>query len=251
MRRSCLATAASVGLAWAGRGEAKPVAGVELHWVAPARCPGAEDVRARVRRLLGSDAAGASSGERLVAEGTVVEASGHYRLSLKVRQPDAQPAEVTRVVESMSCDGLAGAAAVILALFARGEADGAASPAAPSGTDTPSSVPSSGSAPASSGGSSIPPRARGDRRRARRLVRHPALKRPRPRRPKRHRPRTPSRSRGSRRPPKRHSGRMKYASMSEPKESAGAPLCKLPFWSATSASFRPARTVSARVSGSA
>src|SRR5579863_10129750 len=155
-RRSCLAAAASVSLAWAGRGDAKPVAGIELHWVAPARCPGAEDVRARVSQLLGSDA-GASSGERLVAEGRVVEANGRYRLSLKVRQPNAQPAEVTRVVESTSCDGLAGAAAVILALFARGEADRAASPAAPSGTDTPSSLPPSESAQASSGGSSPPP----------------------------------------------------------------------------------------------
>src|SRR5579872_4232215 len=156
-RRSCLAAAASVSLAWSGRGDAKPVAGIELHWVAPARCPGAEDVRARVSQLLGSDA-GASSGERLVAEGRVVaEASGRYRLSLKVRQPNAQPAEVTRVVESTSCDGLAGAAAVILALFARGEADRAASPAAPSGTDTPSSLPPSDSAQASSGGFSPPP----------------------------------------------------------------------------------------------
>jgi hypothetical protein len=86
-----------------------------------------------------------------------VEANGRYRLSLKVRQPNAQPAEVTRVVESTSCDGLAGAAAVILALFARGEADRAASPAAPSGTDTPSSLPPSESAQASSGGSSPPP----------------------------------------------------------------------------------------------
>jgi len=146
-----------VSLAWSGRGDAKPVAGIELHWVAPARCPGAEDVRARVSQLLGSDA-GASSGERLVAEGRVVaEASGRYRLSLKVRQPNAQPAEVTRVVESTSCDGLAGAAAVILALFARGEADRAASPAAPSGTDTPSSLPPSDSAQASSGGFSPPP----------------------------------------------------------------------------------------------
>ena len=142
-------------LAWTGRGEANPAAGIELHWVAPARCPGPNEVRARVRRLLGSDAAGASSREKLVAEGTVVEVDGHYRLSLTVKQAETEPAGVPRVFESTSCDSLAGAAAVTLALLARGEArpDGRVSPPPSDVSREPSSIPESGAPPASSAGS--------------------------------------------------------------------------------------------------
>jgi hypothetical protein len=143
-----------VGLAWTGRGEAKPVAGIELHWVAPARCPGPDDVRARMRWVLGRDAGARPSSARLVAEGTVVEVSGHYRLTLKVTL-EAEPAAVTRVFESTSCESLAGAAAVTLALLARGEApsDTSVSPPAPGTSPGPSSVPPSGTPPASSSAS--------------------------------------------------------------------------------------------------
>lgn len=150
-------------LVWTGRGEANPVAGIELHWVAPARCPGPDEVRARVRRLLGGDAAGASSRERLVAEGTVVEVDGHYRLSLTVKQAESERAGVPRVFESTSCDSLAGAAAVTLALLARGEArpDGGVSPPPSDVSREPSSIPESGAPPASSAASpaasSVPP----------------------------------------------------------------------------------------------
>ena len=155
VRRLWLAAAASGALTWTGRGEAKPAAGIELHWVAPARCPGPNEVRARVRRLLGSDAAGAPSREKLVAEGTVVEVGGHYRLSLTVKQSETEPAGVARVFESTSCDSLAGAAAVTLALLARGEAraDGAVSPPPSDASREPSSIPESGALPASAAGS--------------------------------------------------------------------------------------------------
>ena len=155
MRRLWVAAAASGTLAWTGRGEAKPAAGIELHWVAPPRCPGPNEVRGRVRRLLGADAAGASSGENLVAEGTVVEVGGHYRLSLSVKHAEAGPPGVPRVFESTSCDSLAGAAAVTLALLARGEAspDGAVPPPQPDASREPSSIPESGATPAPPAGS--------------------------------------------------------------------------------------------------
>jgi hypothetical protein len=116
LRRLTLATLA--GTAFAVRAEAQPVAGVEVRWVAPAACPGADDVRARVRRLLGTDTVEASPDDRLIAEGTVVAIGRRYRLSLTVR-PENGPASAARVFDSESCENLAGAAAVTLALLAR------------------------------------------------------------------------------------------------------------------------------------
>jgi len=140
LRGLLLATVGSAVVTWVGRGEAHPVAGVEVRWEAPAACPNADDVRARVRRLLGADTLEASPGDRLIAEGTVVAANGHYRLSLTVR-PEKEPAGMTRVFDSDSCESLAGAAAVTLALLARGETrtDGASPP--PSAGSPPPSPP--------------------------------------------------------------------------------------------------------------
>ena len=140
-------------MAWAGTGEAQPLAGVEVHWVAPARCPGPDDVQERVRRLLGTHAPSVSAKDRLVADGTVVSVDGRYRLSLTVRQGN-EPAGVIRVFDSASCESLAGAAAVTLALLARGDAhaEGAASrslPGPPSPTGPPSTAPHAASAPGS------------------------------------------------------------------------------------------------------
>jgi hypothetical protein len=93
---------------------------VEVRWVAPGSCPGPDVVRTRVRRLLGSKASEPSPEERWIAEGTVVETRGHYRLSLAVRKASESPG-VTRVFESGSCESLAGAAAVSIALLARAD----------------------------------------------------------------------------------------------------------------------------------
>jgi len=134
--------------------------------MAPANCPGPDDVQARVRRLLGPLAPKASPKERLVAEGTVVAMDGRYRLSLTVRHGD-EPSGVTRVFDSASCESLAGAAAVTLALLARGEArtDAAASrpspgsptTAQPSTTTTPPAASASGATPAGAPPATAPP----------------------------------------------------------------------------------------------
>jgi hypothetical protein len=157
LRRLWFAAAASGILTWTGRSEASPTATIELRWVAPARCPGPNEVRARVRRLLGNDAPSAPSRETLVAEGTVVEVGGHYRLSLTVKASETEPAGAPRIFESTSCDSLAGAAAVTLALLARGEPqpDSTVSPRASNASRGPSSVPEAGAPPP--GASSAPP----------------------------------------------------------------------------------------------
>ncbi len=128
-RHLFLLTAGSAVVTWAGRGEAQMVAGVDVRWVAPAGCPDADDVRTRVRRLLGTEMLEASPKDHLIAESTVVAIQGRYRLSLTVR-PEKQPVGVTRVFDSDSCESLAGAAAVTLGLLARGErpTDGASAP---------------------------------------------------------------------------------------------------------------------------
>lgn len=120
--------------------------------MAPSRCPGTDDVQARVRRLLGTHAPTGSPTERLVAEGTVVAADGRYRLTLSVRTGRQGSEAVTRIFDSGSCESLAGAAAVTLALLARGGAssDGPASPVspgAPAPSQPPSAAPPAASAP--------------------------------------------------------------------------------------------------------
>ncbi len=156
-----MAAAGSAALAWTGIGEAQPLAGVDVRWVAPARCPGPDDVQARVGRLLGSHAPRASRQGRLVAEATVVAMVGRYRLTLTVRQGD-EPSSVTRVFDSASCESLAGAAAVTIALLARGEertAPPAAAPpaAAPPATTPPETTPPETTSPATTPPETTPP----------------------------------------------------------------------------------------------
>ncbi len=105
-------------LVGARRGEADEIPGVSIHWVAPATCPAADELGARVRRLLPGDAAVVSPADRLAADGTVEWVNGQYRLKLSVGR-ERQPARVVRVFESDSCESLAGAAAVTLALLVR------------------------------------------------------------------------------------------------------------------------------------
>ena len=143
-------------VAWTGRAHAEPVAGIELHWVAPAACPGTDGVLARVRRLLGPETADGSPRDWLIVEGTVVPANARYRLSLSVRKEN-DPVGETRAFESGSCESLAGAAALTVALLARGDTR-AAEDALGASKDTRSSPGASSSSPSpGSLGSSSPP----------------------------------------------------------------------------------------------
>jgi hypothetical protein len=111
----CLCQCAIAG--WGRKATAQGIPAVELHWTAPAACPGAEDLQRRVRHLLGPDAS-AIRQERLVIEGVVTRSSQSYRLKLGVWSDGH--ARGHRSFESDSCESLAGAAAVTLALLARG-----------------------------------------------------------------------------------------------------------------------------------
>ena len=85
---------------------------IELRWDAPTSCPAADAVRARVRSLAGT---GAASGLPLRAAATVTQrADGSYHMRLVV-QKDGLEGE--RLLVARSCQDLAGAAAVNLALL--------------------------------------------------------------------------------------------------------------------------------------
>jgi hypothetical protein len=157
-------------LAWATIGRAEPPPGIEVRWSAPAACPDVEEIYSHVRRLL-PPGTPVSVSDRLEAEGTVVSIDGRYRLTLSVRR-GGRPAGSPRVLESDSCSSLAGAAAVALAILARGgDAPGTdapspptpspptnAKPPAPAGADTATHpIPTPPSATASPSLSATPP----------------------------------------------------------------------------------------------
>jgi hypothetical protein len=85
---------------------------VELTWRVPGGCPSSADVQARIRKLAGSASAGATP---LRAEATITRGEGG-RLQLKlIVRTGSSAAE--RIIEGRSCDDLAGATAVSLALL--------------------------------------------------------------------------------------------------------------------------------------
>lgn len=106
---------------------------LELDWQAPAGCPQAGSVRARVRALLGD---AAQEMARLHAAGRVERVERGYRLTLSVHEAGAAR---ERVIESTSCSDLAGAAAVALGLWLRREPGSARDASAPSSGATSSS----------------------------------------------------------------------------------------------------------------
>jgi hypothetical protein len=85
---------------------------VELTWDAPSGCPAASDVQARIRKLAAS---ARPSGTALRADATITrDAGGGLLLELVIRAGDLVG---ERTIEGGSCDALAGAAAVNLALL--------------------------------------------------------------------------------------------------------------------------------------
>lgn len=87
-----------------------------LGWEAPAGCPSAAQVRGRLAKLLGE---GTFSGS---AQARVSGGGASWRLDLAVRWRDHDEA---RVLEAATCDGLADAAVLLLALLAEDEAGAA------------------------------------------------------------------------------------------------------------------------------
>lgn len=99
---------------------------VTLTWQAPAGCPSADDVRARVRELAG---AASAAGSQLRAEATVMRGpDGRFHLKLIVH---ADETTGERHIDGRSCEDLAGAAAVNLVLLLESSQPSAANRAAP------------------------------------------------------------------------------------------------------------------------
>lgn len=94
-----------------------------LSWSAPPGCPTVESVQARVDALLGG-VASASSVADVRASGQVERVEGGFRLLLSMGVGDAPS---SRVIEARTCDELAGAAAIAIALLARSTLGGESS----------------------------------------------------------------------------------------------------------------------------
>jgi hypothetical protein len=114
---------------------------VELEWTAPPGCPSESEVRQRVQKLAG---AAKSTANPLRADGTITQkVDGRFHLRLVVRSGELVG---ERNIESGSCEDLAGAAAVALALLLRSEEP------LQDFAESPSTVPGSGSGPSRNGG---------------------------------------------------------------------------------------------------
>ncbi len=140
-RRACAAAAiwASVAAVQRSSQADEPVA-VMIRWDAPSNCPAAADVESRLGQLLGPEASRAPARQPLAADGTVVAVNGRYQLRLNVRRA-GHAIGGTRVFDSDTCAGLAGAAAVTLALLARDQGSLASGGSEDAGAAAPTSMP--------------------------------------------------------------------------------------------------------------
>lgn len=132
---------------WASTTAAQPTARFSLTWNAPPSCPTAENVQARVDALLGGEAA-ASSVADVRASGQVERVDSGYRLLLNMGIGSTPS---SRVIEARTCDQLAGAAAIAIALLARSTTEAGLPPAPGDGSSAGGSdgQPNSPPAPAS------------------------------------------------------------------------------------------------------
>lgn len=125
-------------LAWASPAWAQPTARLSLTWTAPPGCPSRDDVQARINALLGGEAS-ASSVADVRAMGQVERATNGFRLLLGMGVGNTTPS--SRVMEGSSCDELAGAAAIAIALLARSTIGSTTAPSAAESTPSPPTPP--------------------------------------------------------------------------------------------------------------
>jgi hypothetical protein len=121
---------------WTSAAAAQPTARMTLTWSGPPGCPTTENVQARVDALLGGEAS-ASSVADVRASGQVERVDNGFRLQLSMGVGDTPS---SRVIEARTCEELAGAAAIAIALLARSTLGGAS--ASSSSEGTPASLPS-------------------------------------------------------------------------------------------------------------
>jgi hypothetical protein len=124
-------------LGWASPAAAQPTARMALTWSGPPGCPTTENVQARVDALLGGEAS-ASSVADVRASGQVERVDSGFRLLLSMGVGSTPS---SRVIEARTCEELAGAAAIAIALLARSTLDGG-SASSSSGDGTSGAAPS-------------------------------------------------------------------------------------------------------------
>ena len=124
---------------WTSAVAAQPAASFALSWNGPSGCPTAENVRARVDALLGG--ASAISVADVRASGQVERVDNGFRLLLSMGVGSSPS---SRVIEARTCDELAGAAAIAIALLARSTSEGVSAPS--TGDGNPASSASEGHA---------------------------------------------------------------------------------------------------------
>jgi hypothetical protein len=90
---------------------APPARPIALRWTAPEACPDRAALEARIEHLLGG--APAATDRRLEAGGVVEALPRGFRMTLDVSSSGGQS---TRVLQSVSCDSLADAGALVIAL---------------------------------------------------------------------------------------------------------------------------------------
>jgi hypothetical protein len=117
-------------LGWTSALAAQPAARFALSWNGPPGCPTAENVQARVDALLDGGASAGSVAD-VRASGQVERVDNGFRLLLTMGVGDAPS---SRVIEARTCDELAGAAAVAIALLARSSSEGTSALSAADGT---------------------------------------------------------------------------------------------------------------------
>jgi hypothetical protein len=117
----------AIGLALLSQGAlAHAEAGLTLHWDAPPDCPGAQELRAGVERILGES--WSELEPKLELWVGVSQSKDRFYLDLRVRRETEEPR--IRTVEGESCEALVEAGAAIVALMIEDEAK-AAAPEAP------------------------------------------------------------------------------------------------------------------------
>lgn len=136
VRKVCGGLVGLTATLWVSALSAQPAAHLALSWSAPPGCPTADNVQARVDSLLGGEASGSSVAD-VRASGQVERVDNGFRLLLNVGVGSTPS---SRTIEARTCDELAGAAAIAIALLARSSAEGASDPAV-EGVTPASSVP--------------------------------------------------------------------------------------------------------------
>src|SRR3954462_11910902 len=131
-----------LALGWTSAVGAQPTARLALTWNGPPGCPTTENVQARVNALLGGEAS-ASSVADVRASGQVERVDSGFRLLLNMGVGSTPS---SRIIEARSCDELAGAAAIAIALLARSTLG--SSPGPSTAETTPDSSSAAASSPA-------------------------------------------------------------------------------------------------------